>query len=203
LGNFAVIPFLNPYLVANVGVPEEQLPYMYLAGGALTLGSAPLIGWLADRYGKLLVFRVVAPLSAVMCVVVTHLPQGVILAAVFGFAMLMVANSGRMIAAMAMITGSVQPRRRGGFLSANASVQHIAAGVGASMGGHIVAQAGEAAPLEHYGVVGWIACAITLASVWLAGRVRLAEQEPVAAEPLCLAAAAEATADAGEPMIGA
>ena len=63
-------------------------------------------------------------------------------------------------------------------------------------------QQSETSPLENYGLVGWIGCATTLVSVWLAGRVRAAEQSPVAAEPLSLAAAAEATADAGEPMIG-
>ena len=52
----------------------------------------------------------------------------------------MVTNAGRMIAAMAMITSSVRPERRGGFMSANSSVQHIATGIGASIGGLMIKQ---------------------------------------------------------------
>ena len=53
----------------------------------------------------------------------------------------MVSNAGRMVAAMAMINGSVEPRLRGGFMSAYSSVQHIAAGVGAFVAGLIIAEA--------------------------------------------------------------
>ena len=112
----------------------------------------------------------------------------------------MVSNVGRMIAAMAMITGSVDPRRRGGFMSANSSVQHIASGLGASLGGMIISETADKR-IEHFWIVGCIAAASTVATLWLAGRVRSTEVVPVAAEDLSLAAAAEATADVGEPLM--
>jgi hypothetical protein len=40
-----------------------------------------------------------------------------------------------------------------------------------------------------------------LASLWFAGRVRVADEEPVITESSSLAAAAEATCDVGEPII--
>ncbi len=43
IGGFAVIPYISPYLVSNVGMPEWQLPFVYIAGGALTLFAAPWI----------------------------------------------------------------------------------------------------------------------------------------------------------------
>jgi hypothetical protein len=49
--------------------------------------------------------------------------------------------------------------------------------------------------------VGWIAAATTLASLWLAGRVRSVDSAPMSAEAISLAAAAEASADAGEPIL--
>ncbi len=201
IGGFAVIPYLAAYLVANVGLSDEQLSFVYILGGAFTLVSSPLIGKLADRYGKLRVYRVIAPFSAVLLVVVTYLPPAPLAVAAILFSLLLVANSGRMIAAMAMITGSVLPSRRGGFLSANASVQHVSAGLGAWIGGLIIAEAPDHR-LLHYPIVGWIAGATTLATLYLAGRVRQAEAYPVPAESLSLAAAAEATCDAGEPAIG-
>jgi DHA1 family inner membrane transport protein len=99
-----------------------------------------------------------------------------------------------------MIIGSVEPQRRGGFLSANSSVQHIASGFAAYLGGILITQTADGR-IENFGAVGWIATVSTLATLWLAGRVRRAEMEPVTAAVISMAAAAEATADASEPMI--
>jgi MFS transporter, DHA1 family, inner membrane transport protein len=201
IGAFAVIPYVSDYLVANVGVPETQLPFVFIAGGGLTLIASPLIGRVADRRGKLFVYRVIVPISVVMLVAVTHLPPVVVPVAVAAVATLMLSNAGRMIAAMAMITGSVQRHRRGSFMSANSSVQHFAAGIGASCGGLIIKKLPDLR-LQYYGHVGWIAAVVTLASLWFAGRVRVADEEPVMSETESLAAAAEATCDVGEPIIG-
>ncbi len=199
IGSFTVFPYISAYLVANVGLTEQQLPLIYIAGGGLTLIAAPIIGRLADRYGKLTVYRLIAPLSAIMLVVVTHLPRVSVAVAVSVFGAMMVCNVGRMIAAMAMVTGSVEPSRRGGFLSANSSVQHVASGLGASLGGLIITETADGR-IEHFGTVGWIAGGATIFSLWLAGRVRPAAEQGVSAETISLAAAAEATVDAGEPM---
>jgi predicted MFS family arabinose efflux permease len=201
ISSFTVFPYLSPYLVANVGMTEHELPLVYIAGGALTLFSAPVIGRLADRYGKLTVFRLIAPGSALLLLLITHLPPASTAIAVAVFGALMVCNTGRMIAAMAMITSSVEPRRRGAFLSANSSVQHIAAGFASYLGGIIVTQSTDGR-IEHFGAVGWIAAGSTILSLWLAGRVRIVGQPSVSAEEISLAAAAEAEFDAGEPILG-
>jgi predicted MFS family arabinose efflux permease len=120
------------------------------------------------------------------------------------FGVLMVANVGRMVAAMAMITAGVEPQRRGGFMSANSTVQHVAAGLGASIGGLVITQA-PGQPIERFPLVGALAALSTLLSLWLAGRLRTseaAEAEPIPAEPLSLAAAAEATCESGEWIAG-
>ena len=122
--------------------------------------------------------------------------------AVAVFASLMVSNVGRMVAAMAMITGSVESQRRGAFMSANASVQHISQGIAAYLGACLITEKADG-KLEHFGNVGLLAAISTLATLWLAGRVRSAEQVPVNAEKLSLAAAAEASVGASEPMIAA
>jgi DHA1 family inner membrane transport protein len=201
MGSFTVFPYLSPYLVGNVGMTEQQLPLVYIAGGSLTFFAAPIIGRFADRFGKLTMFRVLIPFSVMMLIVITHLPPVPVAVAVALFGALMVCNVGRMIAAMAMITGSVEPRRRGAFLSANSSVQHVASGLGAYLGGLIVTQS-PAGKIEHFGTVGCIAAASTLASLWVAARVRIVDQAPMTAEAISLAAAAEASVDAGEPLLG-
>jgi predicted MFS family arabinose efflux permease len=175
IGGFAVIPYISPYLVGNVGVLEAHLPFVYIAGGLLTLFVAPVVGSLADHFGKLTVFRVIAPLSALMLIAVTFLPPVSTVVAVLVVACLMVSNAGRMIAAMAMITSSVRPEQRGGFMSANSSMQHIASGVGAYLGGLLISQTPDG-KLHHFGTVGIVACAITLLSLWAAGRLRVVDR---------------------------
>jgi predicted MFS family arabinose efflux permease len=171
MGAFAVIPFINPYLVSNVGVPKTYLPLVYVAGGLLTLIASPIVGRLADRYGKLLMFRIMAPLSALMLIAVTFLPPVPPLLAVLVVSGMFVTNSGRMIAAMAMIAGTVPPHQRGAFLTANASMQHIASGIGTLLASFFIVEAADGR-LQHFGTVGLLACAVTLLSVWLAGRLR-------------------------------
>ena len=185
LGTFMVVPFISPYLVSNAGVLERDLPWIYVGGGILSLVSSPLIGRWADKAGKLKVYRIIAPGSALMMLALTNLPKVGLLVAVAAVSLLMVSNAGRMVAAMAMINASVEPRMRGGFMSAYSSVQHIAAGVGAFLAGLIIAE-GPDGTLRHYGWVGLIGVASTLLSLWLAGRLRPAE-EPVLAETIPVA----------------
>ena len=87
----------------------------------------------------------------------------------------MLSNAGRMVAALAMITGSVERRLRGGFMSANSAVQHLASGVGASIGGQILVESADGA-LHDFNVVGLFAVIATLLSLWVAGRVRPAQE---------------------------
>jgi hypothetical protein len=72
--------------------------------------------------------------------------------------------------------------------------------MGAYVGGLIVTESADG-KIQHFGTVGWIAAASTLASLWLATRVRPADKQPASAEALSLAAAAEASVDAGDPIL--
>lgn len=202
IGGFSVFPYVSTYYVQNVGMTVDQLPLIYVVGGGLTLLASPFFGRFADRFGKLLVYRIVAPFSAALLFVITHLPPVPATIAIAVFGALMVSNVGRMIAAMAMVTGSVEPSRRGAFLSANSSVQHVASGIGAYIGGSIITEGAEHR-LENFGQVGWIAAGATLLSIWLAGRIRPASIAPVSAQQISLAAAAEASVDAGETLLSA
>jgi MFS transporter, DHA1 family, inner membrane transport protein len=172
-GAFSVIPFISLSLVANVGVPEEELWLVFATGGILTLFGAPLVGALADRFGKLLVFRIVALISACLIVVVTNLPVVPLAVAALVVGLLMVSNAGRMAAAMSMITASVASRFRGGLMSANSAVQHVSAGLGAYVGGQILGPS-RGGQLDNFGKVGLVSVAATLLSLWIAGQVRRA-----------------------------
>jgi MFS transporter, DHA1 family, inner membrane transport protein len=176
LGSFSVIPSISLYLVSNVGVNETKgLPWVFVTGGILTLIGAPLIGRLADRYGKLPVYRVVATIAIVLIFVVTNLPRVPLAVAVGVVGLFMLSNAGRMVAALTMITGSVERRLRGGFMSANSAVQHLASGLGAAIGGQILLKAADGTQ-HHFNRIGLFAAVATALSLWVAGRVRPAKE---------------------------
>ncbi len=179
LGGFAVVPFIATYLVENAGVSEAELPLVYVVGGVCTLFSAPLVGRLADRYGKMQAFRVAVPFSALIMFGITVLPDVGLIGASIAVAAVMVANTSRMVAAMAMITGSVEPARRGGFMSANSSVQHLSAGLGTFLAGLVVTQSPDGR-LEGYAWAGLFAAVLTLLSLPFAARLRPAGEQTVA-----------------------
>ena len=158
---FTVVPFLSAYLVENVGMPETQLDLMYLAGGLATIVTGPLLwGPLADRFGHARVFVLTAMLSVIPMAVVTNLPPVSVPVVLVVTTAMMVMASGRMISVTALITGVVEPRRRGSFMSLNSSIQQGAAGAAAFVAGMLIG-GGEGRPLTGYSTVGYVAIAST------------------------------------------
>jgi len=170
-GGFTMTPFLSPYLVSNVGIGEVELSYVYLFGGLTTLFAGPISGRLSDRYGHVRIFVVMALLSIVPILAVSHLPRVPLALVLVVTSVMMAGFSARMVPAIALITGSVEPRRRGGFMSVNSSVQQMSAGLAAMVAGQIVGGS-EATGITHFGTVGWVAAACTLVAVPLAMRLR-------------------------------
>jgi predicted MFS family arabinose efflux permease len=106
-----------------------------------------------------------------MTLVVTHLPSVGLAVAAPVAALMMASNAGRLVSSVSLITASIEPRRRGGFMSVNSSVQHIASGLGTVCGG-LILEGGAGEPLRYFGTVGILAVAVTLTSLWFAGSVR-------------------------------
>lgn len=169
---FTVIPFIGPYYVANVGITEADLAVTYFAGGLATLVTAQIIGRLADRYGKKRLFTIVAVISCAPLLITTHMPM-LPLGTVVAFAVLFfVFVPGRFGPAMALVTGSVEPRLRGSFMSFNASIQSLGSGLASLTAGLIIGRAPDGT-LTHYGIVGWIAVGCTLLCIGLVRRIRI------------------------------
>jgi predicted MFS family arabinose efflux permease len=169
---FMVVPFIAAYNVANVGVGETELPYIYFAGGLATLFTAPVIGWLADRYGKKRVFTILAVISLAPIVVMTHLPPLPLAGAVAASVLFFVFVPGRFGPAMALVTGSVAPRLRGSFLSFNGAVQQLGAGAASFAAGLIVGRDATGA-LTRFDWAGWCAVAATIVAIALALSIRV------------------------------
>lgn len=177
VGAFAIIPYMPTYLVYNVGLQEGDLSWMYILGGGLSLVSNPWVGRLSDRLGAFSVYRFMAPLSALVMLAISCLPRVGLVPAIMVASLIFVCNSGRMLLAMTLITSCVEPRRRGSFMSLNSSVQHMAAGVGAAIGGQIIRQAADKS-LLHFSLAGLVAFTATVVSIAFAAQLRRHEVTP-------------------------
>jgi predicted MFS family arabinose efflux permease len=171
MAGFLVIPYLSPYLVANVGMLETELAYLYLVGGGFTLFTSRVVGHLADRYGNLAVFRVAAVISLAPVLLVTVLPRIPTPLAIACTTVFMVLMNARMVPSVAMVTAGVAPHQRGGFMSLNSSVQQIGIGTASLIGGMILTR-GPGGELSGYWVVGVLACLVTVACLPVAKRIR-------------------------------
>ena len=165
-----MIPFIAPYNVANVGISESDLAVIYFVGGLCTLVTAQIFGRLADRHGKKRIFTLLALLSIAPILITTHLPRLPLSAVIPLSALFFIFVTGRFGPAMALVTGSVEPRLRGSFMSFNASIQQLGSGLAAMTAGLIIGRAPDGS-LTHYGIVGWLAVGCTLLCIWLAQRI--------------------------------
>ena len=171
---FSVIPFISPYMVANVGLKETDLLYLYLFGGLATAFSSRYIGKLADRYGKRQIFTLIGLISIAPLLITTNLPPAPVWVAICASVIFMVFVSGRFVPAMALVISSVEPRLRGGFMSINSAIQQLGLGAASFLAGTIIGH-GAGGTLTNYWLVGLIAVGATLLAIALAWRV-----EPVA-----------------------
>jgi predicted MFS family arabinose efflux permease len=172
---FSVIPFISLYMVANVGLAETDLPYLYFSGGLATFFTARLIGRYSDRHGKRKVFGIIAVISIVPILLVTHMTKVPVVLAIATTTLFMIFVSGRFVPAMALIISSVEPRLRGSFMSFNSSVQQISAGCASLMAGSIMGKSAEG-ELTQFGIVGIIAAISTIVCICLTARLRSFEE---------------------------
>lgn len=169
---FTVIPYITIYITSNVGIRQEDIPLIYLVGGAASFLTARRIGRLADHWGKVRAYRLVALCSLLPLFIQTHLPPVPLWLMIVCSTLFFVFVPGRMVPVMAIVTSAAQPRLRGTFLSINSAVHSLASGVSAWLGGALIAMNAEGR-VEGYGAVGWLAMGATLAAMAYAGRIRM------------------------------
>jgi MFS transporter, DHA1 family, inner membrane transport protein len=169
--SFLVVPNLATYLVRNVGLTEKDLPWMYLSGGLTTLLTLTPIGLLADRWGKLRVFRLFGLLTIVPLLILTNLPRVPLVFALAAWTLFMVMSSGRMVPAMALVTASAVPRLRGSFQSVISSVQQVGLALATVVGSAMLVE-GANRELQGFPTAGLLAAAAAVVSVILGGFLR-------------------------------
>ncbi len=167
MASYSVIPFINPFLAANVGLGDAEIRYFYIAGGVATFLASYPTGLIADKFGKWNTFATLSALLVPSTLLFTTMPLSDYAALMIIFVLFMTLSRARRAPALAMITSGVAPSERAGFMSLNISIEQLASGIAASLAGAVIVKPLNA-PMEHYFVVGIgsAACAV-LAAVLL------------------------------------
>lgn len=171
LGGFMMMPWGSAFAINNLGVSPQQLPVLFMVAGLSTLIIMPLIGKLSDHMNKVTLFAIASAWMIVVVLIYTRLgvtPFWLVL--IFNI-LLMMGIMSRMVPAMTLVTGLPEMQDRGAFMSVNSSLQQIAGGFAAGIGGLIVHQQTKYSPLEHYDTLGFVITVIIILAVFLLYRV--------------------------------
>ena len=171
LGGFMIMPWGSSFAINNLKVTTEQLPFLFMIAGVSTLIIMPIIGSLSDKIDKFKLFTIASIWMGIVVVIYTNLTPIPFIYVVILNVLMMMGVMARMVPSVALVTALPGLHDRGAFMSINSSLQQMAGGIAAAIGGMIVVQKDNYSPLEHYDVLGYvivvilIACIITLRRV--------------------------------------
>jgi MFS transporter, DHA1 family, inner membrane transport protein len=153
MASYSVIPFINPFLAANIGLNDVEIRYFYIAGGIATFLVSYPTGWLADKLGKWNTFAALSIALVPSTLLFTTMPAPTYALLMTIFVVFMTLSRARRAPALAMITSSVAPSERAGFMSLNISFEQLASGFAASLAGAVIVKLPQQ-PMENYFIVG-------------------------------------------------
>ena len=178
IAGFTVIPYITIYTTTNGGLTMQQVPYVYLLGGAATLFTSRWIGRLTDSVGKAKMFSITAACAALSIALVTLCASfglwGILLVTTIMF----IGMNGRMVPGMAVATSAANPRLRGTFMALNSSVQSAAMGAATFVGGLVISRDAQGL-VQHFWVNAVIGAVATAVSLLLVNRLYLYGAAPV------------------------
>ena len=171
LGGFMMMPWGSAFAVNNLHVSYGQLPTLFMASGLAALIIMPMIGKLSDKIDKVKIFTVAAISMMVIIIVYTNLTPIPFIYIVLLNILMMTAIMSRIVPAMALVSALPKMQDRGAFMSINSSLQQIAGGIAAGIGGMIVVQQTKTSPLQHYNTLGYVIVVIIIANIFQMFRV--------------------------------
>ncbi len=171
LGGFMMMPWGSAFAVNNLHVTYEQLPVLFMVGGVASLLIMPLVGKLSDKIDKAKIFTVAAIWMMVIVVIYTNLTPVPFWIVMIMNLLMMIGIMSRMVPAIALVSSLPQMQDRGAFMSINSSLQQIAGGIAAGVGGLIVVQKTKTSSLQHYDTLGYVILVIIIANIIMVHRV--------------------------------
>ena len=159
------MPWGSAFAVNNLHVSWGQLPGLFMASGIAALIIMPLVGKLSDKIDKVRIFTVAAIWMMIIVVIYTNLGPVAFPVILVMNILMMIGIMSRIVPAMALVSALPKMQDRGAFMSINSSLQQIAGGIAAGVGGLIVVQKTKTSPLEHYDILGYLIVLIIIANI--------------------------------------
>lgn len=171
IGGFLLMPFSSKFLVSNVKISEDKLPFLFMITGMCSMIILPIIGRVSDKIGKLKVFSFGSFLAAVMVIIYTNLGP-------IPFWLMMLINPllftgimSRAIPASALMSAIPASSDRGAFMAITSSLQQIAGGIAAVVGGFIIFQQTPDSPLLSFDILGYLCVGVMMICWFLMVRI--------------------------------
>ena len=171
LGGYFMMPWGSAFAVNNVGISQKELPLLFMIVGISTFMIMPLIGWIADKVNKFQLFMVASLVMIGSVLVYVHLGETTLFVLIVVNIFMMGGIMARMVPSQALTTSVPEAKDRGAFMSINSSLQQMAGGVAAMIGGKIVWQYSPSAPLMNFDLLGYVVIAVILINIYLTYRV--------------------------------
>ena len=172
VAGFTVIPYITIYTTTNGGLTVQQVPYVYLLGGAATLVTTRWVGRLTDSVGKAKMFSIMAVFAMLTVLLVTVCASfglwGILLVTTIMF----IGMNGRMVPGMALATSAANPKLRGTFMALNSSVQSAAMGAATFVGGLVISRDAQGL-VQNFWINALIGAVATLLSLVMVKRLHL------------------------------
>jgi len=167
LGGFMMMPWGSAFSINNLHVTKEQLPVLFMVAGISSLIIMPVIGKLSDKIDKFKIFAFASVYMIVMVLIYTNLTPVPFWVVMIMNVLFMIGIMSRMVPASALTTALPEMHDRGAFMSISSSLQQIAGGLAAAVGGMIVVQKDKFSPLQHYNTLGIVISGITVVSIFM------------------------------------
>jgi len=171
LGGYLMMPWGSAFAVNNVGISQKDLPLLFMIVGISTFMIMPLIGILADKINKFQLFMIASFIMIGSVLVYVHLGETTLLVLIVVNIFMMGGIMARMVPSQALTTSVPEAKDRGAFMSINASLQQIAGGIAAIIGGKIVWQYSPSSPLMNFDLLGYVVIAVIIINIYLTYRV--------------------------------
>jgi predicted MFS family arabinose efflux permease len=171
LGGYFMMPWGSAFAVNNVGISQKELPLLFMIVGISTFMIMPLIGILADKINKFQLFMIASLMMIGSVLVYVHLGETSLFVLIVVNIFMMGGIMARMVPSQALTTSVPEAKDRGAFMSINASLQQMAGGVAAMIGGKIVWQYSPSAPLMNFDLLGYVVIAVIIINIYLTYRV--------------------------------
>jgi predicted MFS family arabinose efflux permease len=171
LGGYLMMPWGSTYSVNNIGISQEDLPLMFMIVGIATFAIMPLVGILSDKLNKFTIFTGASVLMVITVLIYTQLPKVSLILLILVNVFMMMGIMARMVPSQALAASIPAMKDRGAFMSINSSLQQMAGGVAALIGGWIVQQKTQSSPLENFDKLGYLVVAVILVNILFTYRV--------------------------------